>query len=292
MSRFERLYGKCHASFNVHILQHAAQSVRNWGPLWCQSAFIFESHNGNLQKLFHGTQAVTEQIANSFSLFQSIPRLLSTVYDKSVKKTSTDFVDRMLRGYRLATNCVKKTNIIFLGLPTVRMPTPREAFLFREQGIDVHQCAFYSRAIINGNRIHSKTSTTLSRRINHAVVTEQGTMALVRLFVDVGFDKGFAFIDPVITAKFNMVKDRQTGTAFSGIVRENYISTDVKLINCNEIRTTCVYLKDVGLVQNLLCIQPNMGSRLITILFLSSIYIHFKNVQNNHVKHLQLIHDK
>lgn len=86
VSRFERLYGKCHASFNAHILQHAAQSVRNWGPLWCQSAFIFESHNGNLQKLFHGTQAVTEQIANSFSLFQSIPRLLSTVYDKSVKK--------------------------------------------------------------------------------------------------------------------------------------------------------------------------------------------------------------
>lgn len=80
------------------------------------SAFIFESHNGNLQKLFHGTQAVTEQIANSFSLFQSIPRLLSTVYDKSVKKTSTDFVDRMVRGYRLATNCVNKDKHNLSGL--------------------------------------------------------------------------------------------------------------------------------------------------------------------------------
>lgn len=82
-------------------------------------------------------------------------------------------------------------------------------------------------------------------------------MALVRSFVDVGFDRGYAFIDPVITAKSNLVKDRQTGTAFSGIVRENYISTDVKLIKCDAIRTTCVYLRDVGLVHNLLCIQPN-----------------------------------
>ncbi|XP_073716926.1 uncharacterized protein [Misgurnus anguillicaudatus] len=116
VSRFERLYGKCHVSFNVHILEHAAQSVRNWGPLWCQSAFIFESHNGTLQKLFHGTQAVPEQIVNSFSLFQSVPRLFSTVYNGSVKKTSTYFVERMLRGYKLATNCVKKNKHNISGL--------------------------------------------------------------------------------------------------------------------------------------------------------------------------------
>jgi hypothetical protein len=54
--RFEQLYGNCHISYNVHILLHAPTSVQNWGPLWDQSAFIFESSNGRLGKLFHGTQ--------------------------------------------------------------------------------------------------------------------------------------------------------------------------------------------------------------------------------------------
>lgn len=69
VSHFERLYGKCHISFNVHILEHAAQSVRHWGPLWCQSAFIFENHNGSLQKLFHGTEAVPEKKLSIHFLF-------------------------------------------------------------------------------------------------------------------------------------------------------------------------------------------------------------------------------
>lgn len=160
-------------------------------------------------------------------------------------------------GTNLPQTVLKKTNTIFQGSPILRAPTPRESFLLREQNINVDQCAFFLRALINGNRVHSKASTTLSRRVNHAVVTEQGTMALVRSFVDVGLDTGYAFIDPISTTRFNMVKDRQTGTILSGIVTENYISSDVKLIKCNEIRTTCVYLKNVGCAHNLLCIQPN-----------------------------------
>ena len=43
--RFEQLYGKCHVSYNVHIILHAPLSVQNLGPLWAQSAFVFESSN-------------------------------------------------------------------------------------------------------------------------------------------------------------------------------------------------------------------------------------------------------
>lgn len=62
----EELYGLECCSFNVHQLIHLAQSVRNCGPLWSNSAFIFESNNHVLHKLFHGTQYVPKQIVESF----------------------------------------------------------------------------------------------------------------------------------------------------------------------------------------------------------------------------------
>ena len=33
------LYGRENVSFNVHLLTHLVSSVKNWGPLWTQSAF-------------------------------------------------------------------------------------------------------------------------------------------------------------------------------------------------------------------------------------------------------------
>lgn len=69
---FETLYGRCHMTYNVHILLHLSDSVRNWGPLWCYSAYSFEGCNGFLLKLYHGTQSVPLQIVTSFLLLKQV----------------------------------------------------------------------------------------------------------------------------------------------------------------------------------------------------------------------------
>lgn len=56
------LYGIEHVSYNVHILTHLADSVKHWGRLWANSAFLYEDNIGKLTKLFSGTQAVSMQI--------------------------------------------------------------------------------------------------------------------------------------------------------------------------------------------------------------------------------------
>jgi len=38
----ETLYGEQFVSYNVHILTHLPDAVVNWGPLWANSAFVFE----------------------------------------------------------------------------------------------------------------------------------------------------------------------------------------------------------------------------------------------------------
>ena len=62
---FSALYSEGKETINVHSLLHLADDVRNLGPLWIHSCFPFESYNGNLLKLFHGTQNVELQIVSA-----------------------------------------------------------------------------------------------------------------------------------------------------------------------------------------------------------------------------------
>jgi hypothetical protein len=73
VSQFGSLYGMNYMTYNVHQLQHIASCVREWGPLWGFSNFMFESSNGFLLTLFNGTQGVSLQICQTFSVYRNIP---------------------------------------------------------------------------------------------------------------------------------------------------------------------------------------------------------------------------
>lgn len=49
-------------SSNVHGLLHLPQSIRDLGPLWSHSCFPFENANGEIVKIFHGSQARQKQV--------------------------------------------------------------------------------------------------------------------------------------------------------------------------------------------------------------------------------------
>ncbi|XP_028418236.1 uncharacterized protein LOC114543472 [Dendronephthya gigantea] len=77
----EELYGLKRCSFNVHQLVHLAQSVRDCGPLWSSSTFVFESNNHLLHKMFHGTQHVPKQIVETFRRGRKIAELSKECID-------------------------------------------------------------------------------------------------------------------------------------------------------------------------------------------------------------------
>ena len=55
--------GERYCTINVHSLLHYVQCVRIRGPLWAtMSAFGFESWNSDFKFLFHGTQAIENQV--------------------------------------------------------------------------------------------------------------------------------------------------------------------------------------------------------------------------------------
>ncbi|KAJ8049229.1 hypothetical protein HOLleu_01873 [Holothuria leucospilota] len=88
----EPLYGKKEMTYNIHILSHMPDCVRNWGPLWCTSSFMFESYNGYLKNLFNDTRAVPQQIFTNLCRLQFLHRH----YVKAVSPTVEDFIQRVL----------------------------------------------------------------------------------------------------------------------------------------------------------------------------------------------------
>ena len=71
------LYSERYMTLNVHSLLHLPMTVKQLGPLWSISCFSFESANGELLKLFHGTQYmyVEIQILNAVHVFQLVPSM-------------------------------------------------------------------------------------------------------------------------------------------------------------------------------------------------------------------------
>ena len=52
---------------NAHLFQHLTMYVELYGPLWTHSCFYFESLNGQLTRLQHGTHDILLQVQNPIS---------------------------------------------------------------------------------------------------------------------------------------------------------------------------------------------------------------------------------
>ena len=100
------LYGDRYLTLNAHSLLHLPQTVKEIGPLWCHSCFPFENANGDLLKMFHGTQFVDIQIVNALNIVQLIPSLTSMIPENS---RACKYVHQLMKKY-----CdVKEINLKF-----------------------------------------------------------------------------------------------------------------------------------------------------------------------------------
>ena len=100
-ARMESLYGRRYETYNVHMLLHLPDCVERLGPLWCTSCFWFGGHNGDLTKLFHGTQNVDIQITHAVCIHQKIPELIPLLPEGSPART---FYKHLAEG-RALPNC-------------------------------------------------------------------------------------------------------------------------------------------------------------------------------------------
>ncbi|XP_041933543.1 uncharacterized protein LOC121696241 [Alosa sapidissima] len=182
VNQVKQLYGISHMSYNIHQLTHLEFSVKLHGPLWCNSAVVFEGHNQKLTRLCHGTQSIPQQIAFRFSLIQSLPILLDNSKSDS---NLTHIIDKMVHdwiaGYPLRSKALKLQNIVLLGCPHHKEIDNVEQFLLAPiwgpQGTTVAQ--YYHRAVMNGKVFTTEKYGTMQRHNSYTVELKNGSIGKI-----------------------------------------------------------------------------------------------------------------
>ena len=140
-------------SANIHLLLHLTQCVRELGPLWVHSCFYFESQNGILKSLVHGTQHVEKQIISSFSYQKNLPSLANELIPED--SIYMEVFDQLhLCRHVPKHNCTKIFDDVYLlGKPT--NPTLTQSEVNACIDYDISSCVIYSRIKVNDILIHA-----------------------------------------------------------------------------------------------------------------------------------------
>lgn len=182
---FQRLYGRDHMTFNIHLLTHIAQSVKHWGPLWATSTFPFESNMGTLLKHFHGTQSVPSQMARNFLLLRDMPTKAKHIIT-SGNQNLRSFVDKMYANNRRSEKCVSLSeHVKGFGHPPCQEEVPDSHRLAIDElcGNISNSFWYYKRFLVDGVLYHSQTYDRLKKRTNCAVSFKDDQLGLINNMV-------------------------------------------------------------------------------------------------------------
>jgi len=72
VSEFEALYGETELTYNLHQVLHVILNVQRWGPIWSNSAYMFESFIGTLAKMIHGPKHIEKEVVNKLRIIQGL----------------------------------------------------------------------------------------------------------------------------------------------------------------------------------------------------------------------------
>ena len=84
---------------NMHSLLHTVPLVILWGPVWSYSMFGFESLNGYLGQIYHGTRNITAQMSFHLLLKQSLPHKLKELC-KDESDSTREYLESLIQGKR------------------------------------------------------------------------------------------------------------------------------------------------------------------------------------------------
>ncbi|XP_016837405.1 uncharacterized protein LOC100678206 [Nasonia vitripennis] len=103
----EKFFGQKAMTYNIHQLLHLAESVFNWGPLWCHSTFSFESANHDLLKAIKSSKGVTSQIIRFIKLNHTTSVLRECAFpyiDETVKIYCDDILEPSIQNFSKILN--------------------------------------------------------------------------------------------------------------------------------------------------------------------------------------------
>lgn len=163
--QFEELYGSKNMTYNVHLMSHIANCVKNCGPLWAYSNYSFETNNGILKKFNNGTTDVLKQIVSKYMFHkfsQSVGDKIPPRVDNFIRKIQ---FDRHVKKIDKMDNTVS-----FIGTAKPHNLNLVELSLFDSLGhFSVSNIQSYDRVILK-NEIFTTTAYSNKIKTNDSLV--------------------------------------------------------------------------------------------------------------------------
>lgn len=153
-------------TYNVHLLLHLADCVRNCGPLWSYSAFHFESNNGTLSKCINGTTDVLAQVSEKYVLSKCI----SNIHPKP------DIVCNFERNlYEHRTNIAPH----HFKIHADKLNPEMKSFM-KENNVKIENKIFYERITINNTVYTTYDRSNKLKNNDSTIQTKDGQFARIR----------------------------------------------------------------------------------------------------------------
>ncbi|KAL0484857.1 hypothetical protein AKO1_003570, partial [Acrasis kona] len=80
------LAGKDRCTNNIHLLEHLADCVEKFGPIWTSSCFPWEDFNGTLVKCITGTNQVLQSTARVLTRYRNVTHIQKQVPDLETQR--------------------------------------------------------------------------------------------------------------------------------------------------------------------------------------------------------------
>ena len=171
VSQAEDIYDLSALTYNTHLLLHIGESIYNWGQLWAQSAFCFETANYYLLRAIKG---VIQQVVRHINVQRSVQILEKIVYPKCSSN-----VEQFYRNINYRTKKVSKlSDITYLG---------------KERTIEQNECEKYNVSkttkvfgrLIKDHILYMSSAKFNDRSCNYYVQLVNGQFAeIVNFLVD------------------------------------------------------------------------------------------------------------
>ena len=168
----EELYGIKAMTYNVHLLLHLCKCVMNWGPLWSNSTFYYESENHRVLKAIKCAKGVTQQIARFVNLNNNLHVLEGYVSNRASEQVMF-YCYHILE--RKVYNMHKKCNIYYFGHGDVGEDYYNLPFINDSM-------QFYDKIVKDGC-LYESNSKTKNRSNNSFVLLNDGRFVNILCFI-------------------------------------------------------------------------------------------------------------
>ena len=178
VKQVEPLYGKKFMRYNTHLLLHIPLYIKNYGSLWAWSAFPFETFNGVIKKLFHGTQSVLQQMSKSYSRLRFLKNNSDIIQKNDCSAKAQSLFIKLMKQCTVR-NCIPyEENLkVFGKAKKLKLSVIEKIIIETLIGVPVQDnCETYNRFTYNKHLFHSTNYSRLQKRNNSCIITKENVI--------------------------------------------------------------------------------------------------------------------